>query len=886
MAIYNLRGYFRGENLSGGCTLYCVRIVPRIQNHAPWIDIELAGDSPFVIQYDNSNTPFEPIRKSTATIRVVASEYFMDICGPDAQHTEVVLTNEDTNEVLWRGWLTNNLLNMPQDGCNETFNLEAIDLISSLEYFDYQCINGKKQIVTFQDIIGQLAMNAGPIDNIYVDLSLKNDSGQTIHMDELKISEQNFFSSDTDEPWKMSEVLEELCRYCGYTAIQWEDDLYLYDAQAHTDHVWGSGITDHITGYHYDCYSGNFTTYSTQMLNKFYNLNMTQDDIRGTGADISLQTVYNTVTVKDSFYEIGDFLPDIYDDDKLTNVHGELWECDKWDYIDYTPQVPRYVDGKNKQKKDASSSALTFYQRFLEHENYHPIYRAPVSLAEQPKPDVEWTIRSESFYASVPGAPDPNDRGYHIRFNVLNTTEEDLEVEIEVAISGISETTTETLAPREKREIDAKCRFSWSWGTYDYGQATYTINGYGPYHVSDVAAQGRTHNYVCGSIMDTATMQNGVVGTYNYEVASKLDFDRYIVISQMDEPNMLYNNPRSSALTIAEKNYFFPPVFGLNSGYTHPIIIDENCYIVFDATAIYERYKDLDYINTDWTSDCTGIGGAYNCYYWGLFTGQQEIWTVCPCLVFKLKCGGYWWDGSGWTQTEQPFYVDLHTPTDDDGYTDFSQWWNKDLEVINNLSWEEYTGSDGHKIPLTGVTFDWNQDIEFYICLPAKIQTYTGNKVHDGMNSYCWVRDFSAKLVTKGAENTDLSDIVYENVIDEYSVNELNDITLKFTTYPNEGQHSYSNVGYNGQLLDNVIKVGLDDDANKIEENIVKKYVNQYSTNTVTQNMTLNLKATPVSRIKDTESGLYFHVCGQEIDYATASQRVFMIESKKYNTEL
>ena len=151
------------------------------------------------------------------------------------------------------------------------------------------------------------------------------------------------------------------------------------------------------------------------------------------------------------------------------------------------------------------------------------------------------------------------------------------------------------------------------------------------------------------------------------------------------------------------------------------------------------------------------------------------------------------------------------------------------------------------------------------------------------MNSYCWLRDFKIGFATKGSENYDLSDIVYENVIDEYSVNTLSDITLKFTTYPGNGQHSYSSVGYQGGLIDTCIKVGLDNQANKMEENIVKMYVNQYNTNTIEENMTIDLLATPLSRLKDTENGKYFHVCGMDINLAEGRQTVNMVESKKWN---
>ena len=880
---YNLKAYFTGKDSHNDCVQYSVNFVPRIQQHWPWVEVELAGKSPFILEYETSNTPFEPIRKSRASISVVANDYFFDLYGEDAQHTIVTLVNENTQQTEWVGFLTNNLMNQPQDGCLETFTLEAMDCVSSLEYFDYHCINDKKQIVDFQSILAELMQQCLNINNLYVDSTMQNESGQTIRMDELFISEQNFFSSDTDEPWKMIDVLEEICRFCGYVCVQWKNDVYLFDPQGHAPFEWPMDV-DTLSAYPCQVSSGDFSTYIEDTPFKFFNCTLHEDDVMGTGADISLETIYNTVSVQDSFYELDDFLPPYDDDDHLENIDGELWQCDKVGDIDYIPITPYYVSGQNAKKADASSSAVSYYQRQLEHDKYHPIYRAKNSLAELPKPDFEFVVKTDSWYRSI---IDPSDEGYQMGIYVTNTSEAPLDVEVTINLSSWTETTVETFDVKERRIMKAQVHIPQSyWHDLDYITATYSINGYGPYSLMDICGLSRTHNYVCGSIVDTATVQKGIIGSYNYEVASKLDFDRYILISQCDEPNMLYNNPRSSAMTIQEKNYYFPSVFGLDSGFTQPIIIDDNCYITINASAIYERYKDMDFINPDWTSDCTGLANYYNCTYWGIFTGYLSIQTVCPALVFKLKCGGYWWDGSGWTTTEQPFYVDLHTPIDEDGYVDFSQWWNKQLDVINNMSWTEYSGGEGYKIPLTGVTFDWNKDIEFYICLPAKIQQYTGNRTHNGMNSYCWIKDFSTKLVTKGAENTDLTDVVYKNVINEDSLNELSDITLKITTYPNEGQHSYSNVGYNGKLIDKVIKLGLDGEANKMEENIVKEYVNQYSSNTISQNMVLNLKATPISRIKDTHLNKFFHVCGQEIDYAEGTQRVNMIESKIYNTNL
>ena len=876
MAIYNLRGYFKGEDLSGGCVQYCVRMVPVFQDHAPWIDIDLAGDEPFTVQYETQNTPFEPLMKSRATIRAVASDYFMDLYGPDAQHTEVVFTNEDTGEILWRGWLTNNLMNMPQDGCMETFSMEATDCLSSLEYFDYVPVNGEtKQIVTFQQIMSNLLQQCGNIEHLYVDNSIENENGETIHLDQLKISEQNFFSSDTDEPWTMLQVLEEMCRYCGYTAVQWKNDVYLFDRQAHAPFEWVTD-TDINTPYPCDVSSGNFLTYQTKNAFKFYNCTLHEDDVKETGADISLETLYNKVTVQDSFYEIGDFIPDLYEDDLIHNTTGEEWDFNKLTHV--SPSKPIYINNKDKRTEDADESGVTFYQRQFIHDWYTSLYRDKTTLNIITPTELVWDTTNYNLIRNDHGQV----TGCRLWMRVYNKTEETKNVT--VTLSSLSLSTGQT------KDIEGFYYQDYYLELYHPNEGVlpnlkYTVDTYGPFDIPEQVNMSYTRDYVGATIVDCASIKSPNTEQYNYEVDNKISFNRYVCINQNNNPDDYHSNPRYSGYTPAQLNQYFLPVMELNSGWTKPIIIDDKCYLAINGKAIFERYAGRDYINEDWTSDCTGIDKEYNLYAWGTFSGEREVHTCPPCLVFKLAIGDYYWDGTQWTTTERPFYVNLHTPTDDDGFIDFSAWWNEEHEVINNIPFDDWTGVDGYKIPLTGVNFNWNEDIKFEICLPSKIQVYIGNKTHDGMNSYCWLNDFKMEFATKGQENYDLSDVVYENVIDEYSVNELSDITLKFTTYPNEGQHSYSNVGYNNGLLDKVVKLGLDDEAELMEEQIVKKYVNQYNTNTISQNMTLNLKATPISRIKDTENGKFFHVCGLEIDYARGSQRVHMIESKQYNQD-
>ena len=138
----NLIGYFAAMP---NCTQYIVKIIAD-RSSDEFETIYLAGDSPFVVTYDTSSTPFEPLRLSRASISVVADEKFFDVFSEDPQGTRVVLEDASGN-TQWTGFLTSNLLNMP-DGCgNEVFSLEAQDCLYTLEHYKYQLKSTKKQIV-------------------------------------------------------------------------------------------------------------------------------------------------------------------------------------------------------------------------------------------------------------------------------------------------------------------------------------------------------------------------------------------------------------------------------------------------------------------------------------------------------------------------------------------------------------------------------------------------------------------------------------------------------------------------------------------------------------------------------------------------------------------
>lgn len=897
----NLVGYF---SKLGDCenTKYSVKIISDSASNK-YEEIYLAGESPFVVSYESSTTPFDPIRLSRASINVVANDYLLDVFSHDAHGTKVVLTNESTSVIEWVGFLTNNLLNMPQDSCNyESFTLEAQDCLYTLEKYNYKTIGDKKSIVTFSQILGQIADKCELINTMYIDGSMARSNGSYINMNSLTISEQNLFSSDTDESWNLKEVLEELCRYCGYTALQYKDGLYLFDIQYYSSCTW-QGNTSNTSkyGFKYTKKKG-WTTYeSAGSLGVTNGVTLRKELVMGNGSDISLETIYNKIQVKDSFYEINHLIPDFFEDSLLTNRKGDFWNSD----MIYNSGYFNYINGKGKSKKEEKDeNSHVYYIRRFDHENYENIYRDSSTLAVVEPNDF---IKITNAYTSIDYIG-TNSATYNVSAVITNKDDKSHVILVESRLrfewydgqhhmedyGEGKDSKNFTLASGESKTIQLSCTASFN-EDYMHSIATdtwYKLDGGTKAYGITYEAGEYTTECIGATIVDLATFDKPIPSQkYNYETDSNISFNRYIMIRQADKPDRmhpyaewLFNN-NITKLKDSQIESVFPKIMGLKSGYSNPMIVDDKAYIAIDTNAIYERY-DVQYINPDWTSENSKAKGSL-----GWFSKQQEITTVSPALIFKLRIGNKYWSSNGWTTTDSCFVVNLGVDATNNGDTDFTGWWNKDHSALNNVSWTEWAGVRGYKIPLTE-DIDFSKDIEFDIMMPSKIQKLSDNTGHSGMNNYCWINALDLRVATLMSENYDNADVIYENIINEGSVNTLADIQCKFTSYPGNGMHSYSNVALDGRLItkdtngnikNGIKKHGLDNIVNLPEENIIKAYANQYGSPTIKQTMTLVDTISPFTLIKDPTLGKYFAILGGEIDYALGRQKLNLIEIKKWN---
>jgi hypothetical protein len=101
-------------------------------------------------------------------------------------------------------------------------------------------------------------------------------------------------------------VLEEICQYLGVTAIADGDAVYFLDYDA---------IKNGINTYYK--YSVNDSTAATLTTISF-SKTITADDYSESGATLSLDNVYNKVSIKADLYTFDSVIPDIFD--SLENI--------------------------------------------------------------------------------------------------------------------------------------------------------------------------------------------------------------------------------------------------------------------------------------------------------------------------------------------------------------------------------------------------------------------------------------------------------------------------------------------------------------------------------------------------------------------------------------
>ena len=776
-------GYFNGLD----CKRYEVRITPSGTTGEEYEEVLLAANEPFVVRYETSKTPFEPIRTSTATIKVVNDEYLYDALSQCAQGTKVELVNiTDTanTKTEWVGYMTPKVYNAGYDSCWESFDLEAADCISSLQYIDYQEISGGG-VTNLQEIINQICDATGELEGYYWTISKRTSGGTIITPDMLAISEHNFMTNDTEEYWKLNEILKEICQYLGFTCLQWGRYMYFVDyqylepvARLKAYKYQKSGVNYYLDG----------TGGTEKNLDNYYEV--TADSYMDRGATISMEPVYNKVIVNANMYPIENFIPDPFSDEWLTN-----------------------------------------------------------------------RINSGTPYASVEIPPHANNIAEDHPYNQWFPNG---------GVLGITQSW--------KMEESADTQYIYHMRPYDhkYWESVYTNTGGTVVNPSDSiqASPAITKDYRGGTLLDLGVVRKDHKSESNpaqWIVPSKMDYTRYLCIC---EKHINHSGSQHGRDEGSRK-----VVFRLKNGYYSRARIDSKCFLVLDCNCLFERYDNCNYINPDWT-DAQQKKRSTEAGTW-----YERI----PRPIFKIKIGNKSWSSNSNAWVSGDDYCIPQMKWDEKKFT----YWNKELGVLNNVSWQDKVNCEGIKLPLSGI--DTTAPITFEVINPDP--SFYGNtgspnfedKWYD-MNSYCWIKDLSLKVVREG--ESDLgndSDVIYENVMNECSINELPEIRVRITTLNESVKPSYSHMLLGDGFLEAVKEENLGQtQAQKPEENIIQKYVHQYSTPTKKMTLPLPIDITPLQKLYgvNVEEGKTYEgyvQLGTELDYRMAMQTITCVQKSKGN---
>lgn len=397
---------------------------------------------------------------------------------------------------------------------------------------------------------------------------------------------------------------------------------------------------------------------------------------------------------------------------------------------------------------------------------------------------------------------------------------------------------------------------------------------------AETASSAITRDYLGATIVDMGVVKNAYRNedTHQMIIPSRMDYTRYICISEK------HNNDQAGVAGASPYSRLTgKPVMKLKTPYVPNVMLGDESFLVFSYSGLWERYWNRNYINPDWTDTKCKVNWV-----------TPGVWiTRLPVARFRLKIGDKCWStySNNWVNYGSTYdYMEPASKWEDLQYN----YWNEEMTILNNVSWEDKVNADGIKIPLSGV--DVTQGIEFEVLNPRPLfygNTLTSNpesRFFD-YNEYCWLKNISLKCMQANQdEEGNEGDVLFENSLSGCSVNDYDNITLRVTTYNSKLKPSYSHMAYQRlssdkpTFLTQVKEPALSNNAQKPEENLIERYVHQYSTPTKKISITLPDSITPLDKVKgidveDTEAN--YVQLGTEIDYRTDRQQITYIQKEK-----
>lgn len=274
----------------------------------------ILGGTPFITEMDSDGkTIYSPIKTTGATITMITNSIPFDIYSGRAQGTKVEVKSND--KIVYIGYITPCAYNQGFDAELEEVEIECVDGIATLKEIPFSRSN---DINTFGNIIFNCLKKAKCYKRFYITDNVQlTENGNESIIERFRISEQNFFDqkkdvnqSDEDVAWSCYDVLFEICQYLGYTLFADGDEVFIIDYDA---------IKRGNNKYFKYSLEGSFLQY-LGITNIFYNYHIKEGSYAENGTNISLDEVYNKVSVKDEYNTFDNLFPEFGDINFETNI--------------------------------------------------------------------------------------------------------------------------------------------------------------------------------------------------------------------------------------------------------------------------------------------------------------------------------------------------------------------------------------------------------------------------------------------------------------------------------------------------------------------------------------------------------------------------------------
>ena len=819
-------------------TAYTVIIDAHINGTSTEEEITM-GESPCIIS-SSSDDIFSPIKSRSCTLEILTKRWLFDLYSSTAKGIPVRV-QKGLNTVFF-GYLTPNSYDQSYTYI-DNISLEAVDAVSVLKNYDYVPVNGNPSYQSLISIITTLLDNAGYSGMLYVPNSLTGLNGAANSViNSLFVSEGNFFDDDDEHSaWKQYEVLEEIMKYLGWSLVPYGDDVYCLDYR----YIKKTPSPKYTS---YEISTGILANNNVSLSNT---LTIDINAYAGGEPTLSMDEVYNKITVSDNLYEINEIAPNIFDDGahiSVTDEKGLGSNSGKWT----TTTVK-----KHWLRPDEVNKTITGY-------TYQTICRL--------KPTTNW---KHHFYSmpSITAAGTPTE--------VINQ-------------DGMNYYQTGTGSQYTTSAINAYCN------THGCLMQHYA---YRPNNGNILPTSLDWEDLL--TFFNTNDVINGN-GSMNYNILKKCE----LPVLEYEVPEEVMYKPSSgkSWITIKGNLYYQynDAKFGDKQTNTLKIVnTDAKRYVtapVEDASEIdVQPYLGIKkkYINNSTRIfisdfDFTNLFSSHGVT--PLPFGQGfDMWKM------KVQLGDKYWNGSAWTTTESTFYLPFNNKPesqDAEEYMPAFGW----ASIVPNTSYTDKVGEEAYCIPIDSATASHPSKgkLKITVYTPLSVPKLVMDLAQaladaGGIPSYfnwydvppvIFAKDFEIGYVytdsnvwysQHNSNSTNSNDILYTNIINNDYVNDFSGLELKVNTQHIDKPISRSYVTTNSTYVYN-IKHTNGDVYKEQEKNLIDMYYEHYNTPKRIYQCNIHNMVSPYSIANVTSLGGTYIVDSQSFDVKMNNNTIKLIE--------